>query len=215
MTDHVTAERTRLFERNLAAVGGRVVRVALGGLVEAVQRSVPDRGSVLVSPELSGLAPALARLGVEAHVGLGGGVVSSHPGVGGAGDTGAPPSGVAGRPAGEDLETLLRRAHCGVVLGVAGVAASGTVMVGPGGGNGGLLASLPPHTVVLLPEDRIFSTLAEALSFAWRSVAPDGELMLITGPSRTADIEMMSVTGVHGPLGIDVILVHEGVEGVE
>jgi len=67
-------------------------------------------------------------------------------------------------------------------------------------------ASLLPeiHLAVLRAED-IYETLPEVLRLACR--APASSLVLISGPSRTADIEMTLTIGVHGPRQVHTFLV--------
>lgn len=74
------------------------------------------------------------------------------------------------------------------------------------------LASLvPPVHVALLRASRILGGLDEALE----TVSSDGPSALaravtfITGPSRTADIELTLVVGVHGPRELHVIVLEE------
>lgn len=73
-----------------------------------------------------------------------------------------------------------------------------------------LLCYLPPACVVVARVDQ----LAEHLPAAWATIAPRvadpaqrGEFVIITGPSRTADIEKILILGVHGPKQLVVILV--------
>lgn len=73
-----------------------------------------------------------------------------------------------------------------------------------------LLCYLPPACVVIA---RI-SQLAEHLPAAWPTIAPragdtamKGEFVIVTGPSRTADIEKILILGVHGPKRLVVLLV--------
>jgi L-lactate dehydrogenase complex protein LldG len=56
----------------------------------------------------------------------------------------------------------------------------------------------------------------EHLPAAWETIAPRiadpglrGEFVIITGPSRTADIEKILILGVHGPKRVVVLLVDE------
>lgn len=60
------------------------------------------------------------------------------------------------------------------------------------------------------------SQLREFVQDTWESVTEctsnsqiRGEYVLVTGPSRTADIERVSVLGVHGPKNIYVILIQD------
>ena len=67
-------------------------------------------------------------------------------------------------------------------------------------------ASLLPEThIAVVHREQLVSSLEEAMRLPelWRSSAS----VFITGPSRTADIEMTLTIGVHGPKELLVILV--------
>jgi L-lactate dehydrogenase complex protein LldG len=73
-----------------------------------------------------------------------------------------------------------------------------------------LMCYLPPICVVAAR----MKQLAEHLPAAWEPIAsacraPEsrGEIVLITGPSRTADIEKKLILGVHGPKRLVVLVV--------
>ncbi len=73
-----------------------------------------------------------------------------------------------------------------------------------------LLSYLPPACVIIARVDQ----LAEHLPAAWDTVARrcadrelSGEFVIVTGPSRTSDIEKTLILGVHGPKRLVVLLV--------
>jgi L-lactate dehydrogenase complex protein LldG len=71
-----------------------------------------------------------------------------------------------------------------------------------------LLSLLPPVHIALVSIDRLLTNLDEMLSMTPRPVDFDSSAMVvITGPSRTADIEQFLVRGVHGPGEVHVIVV--------
>ncbi|MBQ2684489.1 MAG: lactate utilization protein [Thermoguttaceae bacterium] len=74
-----------------------------------------------------------------------------------------------------------------------------------------LLCYLPPVCLIAAPK----SALREHLPDAWAQIGgalsddsrPTGEYLLMTGPSRTADIEKILILGVHGPKKVVVFVI--------
>ncbi|MDH5508533.1 MAG: LUD domain-containing protein, partial [Anaerolineae bacterium] len=98
----------------------------------------------------------------------------------------------------------------GLTLAAAGLADSGT-LVQPGGKGLSRLASLLPaiHFAVL-PASTLYTNLAAWLSAGGAQLAAQAPgLVLISGPSRTADIEMSLTIGVHGPRQVVVFCLQD------
>jgi L-lactate dehydrogenase complex protein LldG len=70
-----------------------------------------------------------------------------------------------------------------------------------------LVSLLPPVHVAVIPAERILTSLDELLSIVPQPAEVSSSMVLITGPSRTADIEQILVRGVHGPGEIHVVIV--------
>ena len=75
-----------------------------------------------------------------------------------------------------------------------------------------LVTILPPLHVVFLSSARIVPGITEAFDIISRSF-DRGYVGLITGPSRTADIERVLTIGVHGPSRFAIIAVDEEPKG--
>jgi len=88
-----------------------------------------------------------------------------------------------------------------------GLADTGSVVLGCGPGRGRLASLLPPVHVVMIRLERIVASLAHALAADPTLTSRGSNLVVITGPSRTADIEFTLSRGVHGPREIHVVVV--------
>jgi len=69
---------------------------------------------------------------------------------------------------------------------------------------------LPPVHLCVLPADRIVPTSAEVLRGLGDGRVLPSNLVLITGPSRSGDIEQIMALGVHGPLVVEIALLRAG-----
>lgn len=99
--------------------------------------------------------------------------------------------------------------HVGVGLtgAVGGLAETGSLALISGPGRGRIASLLPPVHIAVLRVEQLCPTLAHFLA-ANPGVADVGSnLIVITGPSRTADIEMTLTRGVHGPGEVQVVLI--------
>jgi L-lactate dehydrogenase complex protein LldG len=177
VADEQSVER---FLREAAAVQANAVRVSRDEMVECLVGLLRDHRSVVAAAGLEAIVTELQSRGVK--------IVC---------DDGSDSAGAA-----------LLGADAGLSQALAGVAASGTVLTGPGLGIEGFASILPPHHVVLLQASRIEPDLETVLASAAPLVAePGSRFVFITGPSRTSDIELTPVIGVHGPLRLDVVVI--------
>ena len=86
------------------------------------------------------------------------------------------------------------------------IAETGSLVLWPGAGEPRLLSLVPPVHVVLLAGGAIHATFDELLrSQGWVRGLPTNAL-LISGPSKSADIEQTLTYGVHGPRELIVLL---------
>lgn len=98
-------------------------------------------------------------------------------------------------------------AQAGITEFECGAAATGTLVQDASAAAQRLASSLPPVHVALLPAGGIEADIDAALRrFDPRKAA---FLALVTGPSRTADIERVLTIGVHGPRRLVIILYGE------
>jgi L-lactate dehydrogenase complex protein LldG len=72
-----------------------------------------------------------------------------------------------------------------------------------------LVSLLPPVHIAIVPRSRIVANLDELLSLLPKPAEQTSSMVLITGPSRTADIEQILVRGVHGPGEIYAVIVDD------
>jgi len=111
-----------------------------------------------------------------------------------------------------DIERAAMRARVADAdLGIAeadfGIASTGTLAVVSNANRPGSLTLLPPASLVIVQIDRVMPNLAAVLAEMGPRGVAENRMTLITGPSRTADIEKRIVIGVHGPKSLHVIVV--------
>jgi L-lactate utilization protein LutC len=87
------------------------------------------------------------------------------------------------------------------------IAETGSIVQASRPGQPRSLSLLPPCYIAIADRSQLYADL-----FDWFDTFPVGDLpasiSLITGPSKTGDIELKLVTGVHGPGEVHVILVN-------
>jgi len=117
----------------------------------------------------------------------------------------------------------LRALVAGAALGLTGVdlaiAETGTLVIRSGAGRPRSISLLPPYHVALFDRTALVESLSQAGVFleAWhdgREPEDVGAIVaFITGPSRTADIELTLTRGVHGPKEVHAVYVEGEIRG--
>lgn len=86
------------------------------------------------------------------------------------------------------------------------IAETGSIVVKGSGAHGRAASLVPPYHVAVVGRDQVVPDLIDAMRKTKAEGVGTG-VVLITGPSKTSDIEMNLVVGVHGPGAVEVFLV--------
>ena len=107
----------------------------------------------------------------------------------------------------EEIKDILFGVDSSITNAKGGIAETGTIIIWPSPEEPRLMSLIPPIHIVLLNENKIFNNFLEAMNKEkWNTKMPTN-LLLISGPSKTADIEQTIVYGVHGCKELIVLLI--------
>jgi len=104
---------------------------------------------------------------------------------------------------------LFDAVDAGITSTEAGIADTGTLVLCPGAREPRTLSLVPPVHVAVLMASSLYASLPAAL----RALTPEADmptnLLLISGPSKTADIQQTLAYGAHGPKELVIVLVDD------
>ncbi len=104
-------------------------------------------------------------------------------------------------------------ADVGITYASAGIAETATIMQRCTEKSGRAVCLLPIGHVALLKKSNLFPYMTQLMDCWEERVAAGEELpsnvTFISGPSNTADIELVRVVGVHGPVYASVVLIND------
>ncbi len=171
--------RLRSFSAALEALGGTFRRAASQEDARAQVAALLDGRSAVASN-----SPYLAGCGITALGGVRSGF-TEEPG----------------------LRSLCATADVGITSADFGLADTGSLVLLSSRNEARMISLLPPVHVAVLAKELILTGLDELFTTRALPGEASSSMVLITGPSRTADIEQILIRGVHGPGEIHVIVV--------
>ncbi len=102
---------------------------------------------------------------------------------------------------------LVHEVQASVTTARSGIAQTGSLVLWPTPDEPRLMSLLPPIHVVLVDKGNIRDSLAETMQVeGWAGSMPTNAV-LVSGPSKTADIEQTLAYGVHGPKELIVLVI--------
>jgi L-lactate dehydrogenase complex protein LldG len=121
--------------------------------------------------------------------------------------TGGPELVAYDRSVEEFKDVLVSKADAGFTTTKGGIAQTGSLVLWPSADEPRLMSLLPPIHVALVEESSLTDSLAETIrTQGWAGAMPTNAV-LVSGPSKTADIEQTLAYGVHGPKELIVLLI--------
>ncbi len=178
---HISADdRVSLFQERLEALGGKVHKVATYSDAARTAGQLIEGSSAVASN-----APILAKAGITSLPNVSAGYIDE-------------PS----------LRAACASAPFGITSADYGLAETGSIVT-IAANEARLVSLLPPVHIAVLSKSRMLTGLDEFYTLSPLPASRSASTVFITGPSRSADIEMILVRGVHGPRVIHVIVVDE------
>ena len=165
--------------RSVEALAGKTHRAA-----------TPEAARALVAAALAGRGAVASNARFLRECGI-----TSLPGV------------VSGFVDGSALREACKTAPVGITSADYALCDTGTLVLLSGAEEARMISLLPPAHIAVVPAARILSGLDELFSVLPHPAQATSSMVMITGPSRTGDIEMTLVRGVHGPGELTVVLV--------
>lgn len=111
-----------------------------------------------------------------------------------------------------DRDTLVRAAesaHAGLVYAAHGISETGSIVLYNRGDRGRVVSLLPNQLLVAVRGSAVVPRITQVLAGLPGRALDYSCVNIITGPSRTSDIEMDLTIGVHGPGRIAVFLIED------
>lgn len=105
-----------------------------------------------------------------------------------------------------ELRELCATLDAGITSADYALADTGSLVLFSSAEEARMISLLPPAHIALVSRGRILSGLDELFSLVPLPADRSSSMVLITGPSRTADIEQILVRGVHGPGEFHVVV---------
>jgi L-lactate dehydrogenase complex protein LldG len=170
---------TELFVRNFENLSGKCFRVP-----DASSAATTVAKLVQGSTAVASNAPFLRETGIASLAGVATGITDR-----------------------DRLRVACAEAGVGITAADYALADTGTLVLFSSTEEARVISLLPPVHVAVFPASRILTGLDELLSMVPNPSERSSAMVLITGPSRTADIEQILVRGVHGPGKIFAVIV--------
>ena len=107
----------------------------------------------------------------------------------------------------EDSKEIVFDIDAAITTTRGGIAETGSLIIWPTPEEPRLMSLIPPIHIAVLYADTIYNTFMEAMTTEKWNFGMPSNALLISGPSKTADIEQTLVYGVHGCKELVVILI--------
>jgi L-lactate dehydrogenase complex protein LldG len=102
---------------------------------------------------------------------------------------------------------LFGTVDAGFTVARSGIAATGTLVLAPDAGTPRTVSLVPPLHIALVYADTLHATLFDAVRAERWSGGMPSNLVLVSGPSKTSDIQQTLAFGAHGPRWMWVVIV--------
>ncbi|MBM4003433.1 MAG: hypothetical protein FJ295_09130 [Planctomycetes bacterium] len=110
----------------------------------------------------------------------------------------------------DEQRAVILDADIGITSTTLAIAETGSLLLSARPGQERVVSLLPPIHLALVAESQIVPDLFDAMQRIRESKLPSA-VNLVTGPSKTGDIELQLTTGVHGPGTWQVLIVRESI----